>query len=90
MNGKRQKMDPTTQDAQDETEMIIFDVVGNLLKNTNTSPAEVPVLQHSCCCLLGRKQQRAMLLSWQQTSFFKETLVANLVGSSGLVVRVMC
>lgn len=56
MSGKRQKMDPTTQDAQEETEMIIFDVVGNLLKTTNTSPAEVPLP----CFLLPLGERHAL------------------------------
>ncbi len=41
MQGKREKPDPTLKDAQDETEMVIFDAVDNLLKTTNTDPQEV-------------------------------------------------
>jgi hypothetical protein len=31
----------TLKDAMDETEMIIFDVVENLLRNNNVDPQEV-------------------------------------------------
>ncbi len=41
MQGKREKPDPMLKDAQDETEMVIFDAVDNLLKTTNTDPQEV-------------------------------------------------
>ena len=40
MQGKREKLEPTLKDAQDETEMVIFDAVENLLKATNTDPQE--------------------------------------------------
>ena len=44
IQGKRQKQVPTLQDAQDETEMILFDVVSNLLETTNTNPLEVTLV----------------------------------------------
>ena len=34
-------MRPTPEDAKAETEMIIYDVVGNLLQKTDTKPSEV-------------------------------------------------
>ena len=40
MQGKRERLEPTLKDAQDETEMVIFDAVENLLKTTNTAPQE--------------------------------------------------
>ena len=35
------KRRPSLQDAQDETEEVLFDIVGKLLKRTNTKPTEV-------------------------------------------------
>ena len=35
------KRRPSLQDAQDETEEVLFDIVGKLLKRTNTNPLEV-------------------------------------------------
>ena len=35
------KVRPTPEDAKAETEMIIYDVVGNLLQKTDTKPSEV-------------------------------------------------
>ena len=40
MQGKRERLEPTLKDAQDETEMVIFDAVENLLKTTNTAAQE--------------------------------------------------
>ena len=35
------KRRPSLQDAQEETEEVLFDIVGKLLKRTNTDPTEV-------------------------------------------------
>lgn len=40
MQGKRERLEPTLKDAQEETEMVIFDAVENLLKTTNTAAQE--------------------------------------------------
>ena len=47
MQGKRgAQLDPPLQDAQDETESIIFTVVADLLAKTGTQPHEVHSYLH--------------------------------------------
>lgn len=41
---KKGKVDVSLQDCQEETEMIMFDVVENVLKKTGTDPKKVPCL----------------------------------------------
>jgi hypothetical protein len=41
IQGKRTETQPSLKDAQEETEFVIFDAVGNLLAKTNTDPSEV-------------------------------------------------
>lgn len=47
--------EPLLQDAQNETEMIIFDAVGGLLKRTNTDPSEVGCLFMSLAAMSTRQ-----------------------------------
>ena len=47
--GKRgDQIQPTPEDAKQETEMVLFDVVENLLQKTSTSPSEVRAPMHAC------------------------------------------
>ena len=41
---KKGKVDVTLQDCQEESEMIMFDVVENVLKKTSIDPKKVPCL----------------------------------------------
>ena len=61
MQGKRERLEPTLKDAQDETEMVIFDAVENLLKTTNTAAQEACLLPTSLICWqLQRLSGRAL------------------------------
>ena len=49
LQGKRgDQIQPTPEDAKQETEMVLFDVVENLLQKTSTSPSEVRAPRHAC------------------------------------------
>ena len=49
LQGKRgDQIQPTPEDAKQETEMVLFDVVENLLQKTSTSPLEVRAPMHAC------------------------------------------
>ena len=41
---KKGKVDVSLQDCQEETEMIMFDIVENVLKKTSIDPKKVPRL----------------------------------------------
>ena len=49
LQGKRgDQIQPTPEDAKQETEMVLYDVVENLLQKTSTSPSEVKFSRHAC------------------------------------------
>eukprot|EP00884_Botryococcus_braunii_P006528 jgi/Botrbrau1/15877/Bobra.40_1s0061.1 len=76
----------TLKDAMDETEMIIFDVVENLLRNNNVDPQEIDVVIVSCSCFAPTPSMAAMLVN--HFKFRRDVLTYNLSGmgcSSSLI-----
>ena len=59
LQGKRgDQIQPTPEDAKQETEMVLSDVVENLLQKTKTSPLEVRAPRHACHPRLCRQLVR--------------------------------